>query len=96
MRVWNASTGKCVYTTDSVHAKQQVVATPDNNTDSTEADGQNVVQVVYNGAQNTVTVVTYDQNISILGLEKLRLQKQVRNVNAGSYFYQLVSFAEHI
>lgn len=78
LRVWNSASGKCVYTTDSVHAKNQTTPAVDSKTSSVEDEGLNITQLVYNKAQNSVTVVTYDQNISILGLEKLRLLKQVQ------------------
>ncbi|WAQ96702.1 TBL3-like protein [Mya arenaria] len=79
LRVWNAETGKCVYTTDPVHATQQS-ETPAI-TDKQGDDGQNITQLLYNEAMNTITVVTYFQNISILGLDKLRLQKQFAGNN---------------
>jgi hypothetical protein len=78
LRLWNSDSGKCVFTTDVVNATNQITV-DSSDTSKTDSDSQNIVQMIYNKQKNNVTVVTFDQNISILGLEKLRLQKQVRN-----------------
>lgn len=61
-----------------MHVKQQVKP-PGDSTDSsvTGDDGLNIVQLVYNKTQDSVTAVTFDQNVSILDVETLQLQKQV-------------------
>lgn len=57
-------------------ADSQAVAIDTQKT-NTQEDTQNIVQMLYNKAINGVVVVTYDQNISIIGLDNLRLRKQV-------------------
>ena len=80
MRVWNPQLSKCVYKTAEVHAKYSADiqdSVRDNEKTNTLDDTQNIVQMLYSAAINGVAVVTYDQNISIIGLDKLRLKKQV-------------------
>lgn len=61
-----------------MHVKQQVKPSGDSiDSSATGDDGLNIVQLVYNKTQDNVTAVTFDQNISILDLETLQLQKQV-------------------
>lgn len=77
LRLWNSDTGKCVYTTDPVHSKLEIKDELGSKRKAETDDSQNIVQMVQNKEKNNVTVVTYDQNISILSVEKLRLLKQV-------------------
>ena len=80
LRVWNPQLAKCVYKTAEVHAKYSAdvqESVRDSQKTNTLDDNQNIVQMLYNKEINSVAVVTYDQNISIIGLEKLRLKKQV-------------------
>ncbi|XP_045215018.2 transducin beta-like protein 3 [Mercenaria mercenaria] len=79
LRLWNSDSGKCVFTTDAVHSTHQISV--DTSAKPDTEDHQNIVQMVFNKQKNNITVVTYDQNISILGLEKLRLQKQFAGNN---------------
>ena len=78
--MWNAELSRCVYATAEVHAKYAAstkqVADKSKTTDM-EEDSQNIVQMLYNASLNGVVVITYDQNISIIDLEKLTLKKQV-------------------
>ncbi|XP_060581284.1 transducin beta-like protein 3 [Ruditapes philippinarum] len=80
LRLWNSDSGKCVFTTDVVNATNQITV-DSSDSSKTDSDSQNIVQMIYNKQKNNVTVVTFDQNISILGLEKLRLQKQFAGNN---------------
>ena len=69
-----------MYKTAEVHAKYSAdvqESVRDSEKTNTLDDKQNIVQMLYNKEINCVAVVTYDQNISIIGLEKLRLKKQV-------------------
>ena len=80
--MWNSQLSRCVYTTAEVHARY--AASDKQNVQSKEKDTedtQNIVQMLYSSSLNAVIVVTYDHNISIIGLEKLTLKKQVSFVN---------------
>ena len=82
--MWNSQLSRCVYTTAEVHARyaasDKQKALVQSNEKDTE-DTQNIVQMLYSSSLNAVIVVTYDHNISIIGLEKLTLKKQVSSVN---------------
>ena len=78
--MWNPQLSKCVYQTAEVHAKYSAdvqESVRDKEKTNTLDDSQNIVQMLYNKEINGIAVVTYDQNISIIGLDKLRLKKQV-------------------
>ncbi|KAL4239924.1 Transducin (beta)-like 3 [Mactra antiquata] len=81
LRVWNSDTGKCVYTTDPVYSRFDNNKQLEVKQAETTDDSMNIVQLIHNKEKNNLTVVTYDQNISILGLEKLVLQKQFAGNN---------------
>ncbi|KAH3860700.1 transducin beta-like protein 3 [Dreissena polymorpha] len=82
LRVWNAGTGKCVYTTDCVQARHSNTKQIDVvDGDKSEDTAQNIVQLVYTESVNRVTVVSYDQNIAILDVANLRLKKQFAGNN---------------
>ena len=75
--MWNAASGKCVHTTSPIEASQQAIVASGEK-EAGHEEGQNITQLLYSPTHNTVTVVTYQHNISILDLEKkLTLKKQV-------------------
>ena len=93
--MWNPQLSKCVYQTAEVHAKYSAdvqESVRDKQKTNTLDDSQNIIQMLYNKEINGIAVVTYDQNISIIGLDKLRLKKQVSDTlmftPESSYIYE--------
>ena len=69
-----------MHTTAEVHAKYAIPSkevVKQKEKINTQDEAQNIVQMIYNETLNGVAVVTYDQNISVIGLDNLRLKKQV-------------------
>ncbi|KAJ8318545.1 hypothetical protein KUTeg_003636 [Tegillarca granosa] len=70
LKIWDVDKAKCVFSQKEAVGK---VKETDMETDATE---QNIIQAFYTPCLNTVTVVTFDHNISVFNLDDLQLKKQ--------------------